>query len=200
VEEDERLTMGAEALREGLISSALASYEAKVSRLGPDLAHQLERHVVLRTIDELWKDHLHELDILRGGIGLRAYGQKDPLLEYKGESFRMFEEMITRSQSEIVSRFFRMEVAMAPPPPEAALAGGRATKAEAGGLATAQAPAASAVGTSAATAGARRAFDESQSPDGGGGETVVRDAPKVGRNDPCPCGSGKKYKKCHGAA
>jgi preprotein translocase subunit SecA len=206
VDDDERLHVGAEALREAMLETALKAYEGKVGRLGDDLAHQLERHVVLRTIDELWKDHLHELDILRGGIGLRAYGQKDPLLEYKGESFRMFQEMIDRSQSEIVTRFFRMEVAIGPPRPEEILAGGRASKAEAGSIGSQAAPTASAVGTGAAAAGAQRAFDQSkaqrESAYSGASvaEPIVRDQPKVGRNEPCPCGSGKKYKKCHGAA
>ncbi len=202
---EDRLHVGAQALRDELVKSALESYRNKVSRLGEGLAHQLERHVVLRTIDELWKDHLHELDILRGGIGLRAYGQKDPLLEYKGESFRMFEEMIGRSQREIVMRFFRMEVAVGPPQPQEVLAGGQASKAEAGGLTAS--PAASAVGTGADAGGARQVFQQARAQkeaasaygSSQAAEPMVRDQPKVGRNDPCPCGSGKKYKRCHGA-
>jgi preprotein translocase subunit SecA len=154
---------------------------------------------VLRTIDELWKDHLHELDTLKSGIGLRAYGQKDPLLEYKGESFKLFEEMMYQARRETTSRFFRLEVAVAPTP-ESVMAGGAARKTEA------QALGASATG--AAAKGLEGVFDQGKAtkdqtsaiaPDTATkGETVVRDMPKVGRNDPCPCGSGKKYKKCHG--
>jgi len=201
VPDSERGDIGRDALLEQLLAAARAQREAKAARLGADLTHQLERHVILRTIDELWKDHLHELDMLRSGIGLRAYGQRDPLLEYKHESFSLFEQMMQKARRETVTRFFRLEIAVAPRT-EPVLAGGAARKAEAsttgvgGGAAAAGAfaqgqavkPPVNAVAgaTAAATAGTAT-----------GNQTVEREAPKVGRNDPCPCGSGKKFKKCH---
>ncbi len=192
VPEELRDSIGQESLRENLLEAATRAYRAKVERLSPPIAKQLEQHVTLRTIDEMWKDHLHELDTLRSGIGLRAYGQKDPLLEYKAESFELFQLMMERIRSEAVARFFRFELVQTPPEATAAMSGGTAQKAQASAYAAASAQqggaaSASAIGT--------------MNPEGGASQPsapVVRDQPKVGRNDPCPCGSGKKYKKCHG--
>ena len=131
VADEERESIGQDVLRDHLLETAIEARSAKRERLGADLTEQLERYVVLRTIDELWKDHLHELDMLRSGIGLRAYGQKDPLLEYKSESFQLFGDMMTRARKETVSRFFRLEVAMKPSP-DAVLRGGAARKPDAG--------------------------------------------------------------------
>jgi preprotein translocase subunit SecA len=202
--EDERPSIGQEALRDQLFDAAMDAYRRKEERLTPPITRQLERHVTLRTIDELWKDHLHELDLLRSGIGLRAYGQKDPLLEYKRESFNLFEAMMVRVRRETVSRFFRYELAATPAPVEAVLSGGSQSKASATAYASAPAaqgggePAASAIGTGGGAP--RGAFDgEGEGgPPAAGRPEPVRAGPKVGRNDPCPCGSGKKYKKCHG--
>ncbi len=190
VPEEARESIGQESLRESLLDAATRAYRAKVERLSPPIAKQLEQHVTLRTIDEMWKDHLHELDTLRSGIGLRAYGQKDPLLEYKGESFELFQLMMERIRSEAVTRFFRFELVQTPPEATAALSGGTAQKAQASAYGSAEArggQTASAIGTLNPEGGPPRAP-----------APVVRDQPKVGRNDPCPCGSGKKFKKCHG--
>jgi preprotein translocase subunit SecA len=208
VPEAQRKTTGLDGLREALREAAVNAYRAKEQRLSPQITRQLERHVTLRTIDELWKDHLYELDILRSGIGLRAYGQKDPLLEYKSESFNLFQQMMVRARRETVTRFFRYELVAAPPRPAAPLAGGVARKADAasafaGAAAAATAMAASqatAIGASPGASAAARAF-QTQAPTASpppAAEPVVRAGPKVGRNDPCPCGSGKKFKKCHG--
>jgi preprotein translocase subunit SecA len=184
-------------LLEQLRETALAQRQAKENRIGPDLTRQLERHVILRTIDELWKDHLHELDLLRSGIGLRAYGQRDPLLEYKAESFNLFGEMMQKVRQETVTRFFRLEIAVAPRT-DSVLAGGAARKDQAASAVSAAAPAV-ATGTGPSAAGV---FAQGQATKAGTdtakGETVERALPKVGRNEPCPCGSGKKFKKCHG--
>ena len=196
VPEEDRNDVGHDAVRESLLEAARHAYEAKVQRLGPELARELERHVVLRTIDELWKDHLHELDMLKAGIGLRAYGQKDPLLEYKHESFRLFEEMMLRARKETVTRFFRLELAVAPPP-ESVMARGAAKKPEvASALGAGQTELAGVFDQAKAQKEEVSALGKDAPAKG---ETVVRELPKVGRNDPCPCGSGKKYKKCHGA-
>jgi preprotein translocase subunit SecA len=217
VADEERESIGEDVLREHLLEAATEARQAKRERLGDDLTEQLERYVVLRTIDELWKDHLHELDMLRSGIGLRAYGQKNPLLEYKSESFQLFGDMMTRARKETVTRFFRLEVAVEPSP-EAALRGGSARKPDAGAPTAAEdasSPkprAGSALGTAAGAPQLQGVFDQARtskenvSAMGQGapdqqqkGQTVVREGEKIGRNDPCPCGSGKKYKRCHGA-
>ena len=197
IPESDRASIGRTALLEQLQEAALGQRQAKESRLGPDLTRQLERHVILRTIDELWKDHLHELDLLRAGIGLRAYGQRDPLLEYKAESFNFFGEMMQKVREETVTRFFRLEISVAPRT-DAVLAGGAARKDRAAPAMSAAAPA-SATGTGPSAAGV---FAQGQATRAGAdtakGVTVERAVPKVGRNELCPCGSGKKFKKCHG--
>ncbi len=193
VKEEERESMDLDTLRETLAEAAHRAYRAKVERLGPDIAGQLERHVTLRTIDEMWKDHLHELDTLRSGIGLRAYGQKDPLLEYKADSFELFQDMMDAIRRESVARFFRYELVRTPPEAASALAGGSAVKTETSAYQQAQ-PAGSTQAVQASAVGVAQA----PRPAGQKREPRVRTQPKVGRNDPCPCGSGKKYKKCCG--
>ncbi len=217
VPEPDRNTIGSDRLREVLGEAVLAAYHAKEQRITPELTRQLERFVTLRAIDELWKDHLHELDMVRAGIGLRAYGQKDPLLEYKGESFKLFEAMMMQVRREIVSRFFRYELAAAPPTPTSVMAQGKAqARSEASHAAPSQgsqpeaaeapAKAVSAIGLGSG-ADMSGVFDKGKASKADAASTgapqkaqqpVVRDMPKVGRNEPCPCGSGKKFKKCHG--
>ena len=158
---------------------------------------------MLQIVDQQWKDHLYSLDHLKERIGLRGYGQRDPLVEYKKESFAMFQDMKERIDEETVRYLWWLrpilnETGEAPPPrpvrrPKAPLilsGGGNDAPPAFGGAAQA-----------VATAPAARA----QQPARVGGDdapvqTMRREEPKVGRNDPCPCGSGKKYKKCHGAA
>jgi preprotein translocase subunit SecA len=158
---------------------------------------------MLQTVDTLWKDHLLALDHLKEGIGLRGYGQRDPLVEYKRESFQLFEAMKEGVEEQILQYLFRFEVAEAPVERAA-----RPREAE-------PAPAIAATSGSAASRRAasdleKRAKQKEQNlelqgsfdPTAGGDfdvSTVKATGPKVGRNEPCPCGSGKKYKKCHGA-
>ncbi len=148
-------------------------YADKAGRLG-DLLPEFEKWICLQVLDAKWKDHLYALDRLKEGIGLRGYGQRNPLVEYKRESFDMFQEMNDRIQAEIVRYAYRMEP-MTREEQEAQLARRREAAAQAERVAAAatrdRAPAVA---------------------------TVVKRDDKVGRNDPCPCGSGKKYKKCHG--
>ena len=158
---------------------------------------------MLETVDRQWKDHLYSLDHLKEGIGLRGYGQKDPLVEYKKESFELFQDMKRRVDEDMVNRLWIGQFSVvgddaparpqrrAPPPMML-----NEPKAEPVG-AFASAP-------RAASAARLRASLAAAAPPRVGGDdapvqTVRRDEPKVGRNDPCPCGSGKKYKKCHGA-
>jgi len=166
---------------------------------------QVERFVMLETVDRQWKDHLYSLDHLKEGIGLRGYGQKDPLVEYKKESFELFQDMKRRVDEDMVNRLwtghFTIVGSDAPQRPPQRRAPMPMTLNE---------PKAEPVGAFAprgvaAPAGPMGLPSRAAAPPRVGGDdapvhTVRRDEPKVGRNDPCPCGSGKKYKKCHGAA
>ena len=175
-----------EGLQEKLSQTVLHLYDAKENALGPELMRQLEKFAFLTTIDDLWKEHLYEIDELKRGIGLRAYGQRDPLIEYKRESFRMFTELLDKIDEEIVEKIFKTHVAERQPArrmvrePQLQLVHQEAT-----GLGYATAGVGEALGSASEPQQAKRA--------------PIRVAQKVGRNDPCPCGSGKKYKKCHGA-
>jgi preprotein translocase subunit SecA len=161
--------LGRDALLDELHTTAGQAYERKEQELGSDLMRYLEKLMLLQVIDHHWKDHLLGMDHLRDGIGLRGYGQKDPLIEYKREGFDMFSSMMDRIKSDALDRLFRVQAVRGeePPPPPVAAPPPRMI------LNRGEEPATAA--------------------------TVHRQADKVGRNDPCPCGSGKKYKKCHGA-
>jgi preprotein translocase SecA subunit len=170
--EEERAALTSEQLAQALIERAGAAYEERERNFTPPVMRHLETLVMLQTIDSLWKDHLLSMDHLKEGIGLRGYGQRNPLQEYQKEGFAMFEAMVQQIELDTVEKLFtvqiarqedlaRMEQRRRPAPSRMVLSGG-------GAAAAAQA------------------------------ENVRREE-KVGRNDPCPCGSGKKYKKCHGA-
>ncbi|UCF79196.1 MAG: preprotein translocase subunit SecA [Candidatus Eiseniibacteriota bacterium] len=156
-------------------------YTNREKELGPEIMRELERLVSLRVIDEAWKDHLYEIDQLKEGIGLRAYGQKDPLIEYKSEAFRMFVELNRNLGRETLKLLMRADVRRAPPPPRRA--------AEPSGVASHAQVSAFSGGVPPPGEGAEIARRR-------GRPVVQRRVQKVGRNDPCPCGSGKKYKKC----
>src|SRR5206468_8508076 len=115
---DQALTRGTEGLIEHLFAAATEAYDRKVEEVGADLMPMVERDVMLRTIDWQWMEYLTQMEQFREGIGLRAYGQRDPLVEYKNEAFEMFNELRDRIQASIVSRIFRVSVQRnAPPPP-----------------------------------------------------------------------------------
>ena len=162
---DEELAgMSADELCEKLQEKASAIYAAKEQELGSPLMRELERVVMLRVVDEYWMDNIDAMQELRQGIGLRAYGQNDPIIEYKREGYDMFEEMIGAIQEETVRRLFLARVQV----------GGQVQ---------------------------RERVAKVTGESGGGDQTVkkqpvVRKGVKIGRNDPCPCGSGKKWKKC----
>jgi preprotein translocase subunit SecA len=156
-------------------------YAEKEKQIGPEAMRTYERIIMLNIIDAQWKDHLLSLDHLKQGIGLVGYGQKDPLVEYKKQSFDMFQEMLDRIDTNTIRSLFNLQV-VAEEPPET-LRQRRLPRRP------------SALTFTGPNQGAAAAGEEE-----GKVKTVVRDQPKVGRNEPCPCGSGKKYKKCHGAA
>jgi preprotein translocase subunit SecA len=171
-------------LRERIIQEAETLYSAKKSLVGEEVMHQFEKSVMLQTLDNLWKEHLAAMDHLRQGIHLRGYAQKNPKQEYKRESFELFTQMLETLKQEVVAILCRVQVqerdvdAIAEQRQRAEAAPRTYTHAEAAALGA------------EADADAEAAQPEAQTP-------FVR-GDKVGRNDPCPCGSGKKYKHCHG--
>jgi len=177
-------------------------YDGKEKQIGSDAMRYHERMIMLSVLDTQWKDHLLAMDHLKEGIGLRGYGQHDPLVEYKRESFDMFENMMRRSQEDTVRYLFHMQIMEAPAAQQIAAAPVD------GDQELPPAPPRKRASTSMDDLEAqfqRRKKKELEQARmaGSNGNTapqqVVRGQAKVGRNDPCPCGSGKKYKKCHGA-
>ncbi|HTL99569.1 MAG TPA: preprotein translocase subunit SecA [Candidatus Omnitrophota bacterium] len=199
VGEGERAPDRAE-ITESLRDMFLQTYEEKEKDLTPEATRELERMVYLHVIDEHWMDHLREMDHMREGIGLRAYGQRDPLIEYKREAFDMFDQLTHSIREETVRMLYRASLM---PPPNAPPPRGVASRPEpAGALEGAGAPAPPPQRTRARETHAPvTAFGTpaEETPSKERRAPVATQEPKVGRNDPCPCGSGKKYKKCHGA-
>jgi preprotein translocase subunit SecA len=204
-------SMGTEELGDTLWAKVKAKYDDKEKIVPRDILTRVERDIMLQIVDQQWKDHLYSLDHLKEGIGLRGYGQRDPLVEYKKESFALFQAMLKRVEEEIVRYVWWLRPVVereggepkiaAPPRPAArkppALSynnpSEQATRSPFGGPAPAPPPA----------GGNDLTQDRGPVPPRVGGDDVIktvrRDEPKIGRNDPCWCGSGKKFKKCHGA-
>jgi preprotein translocase subunit SecA len=182
VPEDEYMTIGPDALLNQLTEVALEHYKSKEERISSDITRELERYVLLQTIDEHWKDHLNQLVMLRSGIGLRSYGQRDPLVEYKQESFHMFQDLMQNIEQDSVRLFFRAELVHQPA--VQAPTDMKESHAEVDIMKQVQQPAA----------------EQQQPAQASGPAPVERAEPKVSRNDPCPCGSGKKFKKCCGSS
>jgi len=196
-------------LGEYLAAATLKLYEAKEIAIGADRLRALERHVMLRVLDVRWMNHLLEMDYLREGIGLRAIGQRDPLVEYKSEAYEMFKFLVTESHRDFLRTVMHIQVVAEQVPAPAPIAAGTVTYsapsestifggAREQAAASAAADASSATGKMAAASAASAARPATP-----GAATVVKDKndpyANAGRNDPCPCGSGKKYKHCHGA-
>ena len=160
---DQIINMNKEEVVEFLLDKAHAHYEARENAFGENLMREIERAVTLQVVDTKWMDHLDAMDMLREGIGLRAYGQKNPLVEYKHEAYDMFQGMISMIQEDTVRYLMRVTPQVAEQAPE-----------EPQHVHTNR--------------------DEEQA-----ARPVHNEGPQIGRNDPCPCGSGKKYKKCCGA-
>jgi preprotein translocase subunit SecA len=201
---DALTAMTPDAILEAVLEYADDAYDDKEEDLGAEVMRALERLVMLRSIDSLWVEHLTATDEMRQGVGLQAYGQTDPLVAYKREAHDMWDQLLVNIRNQITRSIYHVELA-APPqpaPPPVMIATQPGVAEEGNGAA----PAANlmdddraqrAVAAAAGIKGPPRNLRTNQPVDGGGG-TTVRAAPKVGRNDPCPCGSGKKYKKCHG--
>ncbi len=201
-------SLNRQELGDAIFDKLKERYEAKEKLIGAQAMRHHERMIMLSVLDAQWKDHLLSMDHLKEGIGLRGYGQHDPLVEYKKESFDMFEAMLQRFQEDTVRYLYLMQILERPAeaPPQRAMADQTPAPAPHGGDGNGRRP--RVVSTSAdeiEEAFIRRKRRElEQARMAGGGDVapvqqVVRSQEKVGRNDPCPCGSGKKYKKCHGA-
>jgi preprotein translocase subunit SecA len=177
---DEALQRGQEGLVEHLRAAAEEAYQRKIEEVGADLMPMVERDVMLRTIDWQWMEYLTQMEHFREGIGLRAYGQRDPLVEYKNEAFEMFNELRDRIEMSIVSAIYRVAVQRNEPPPvvRQVFESGPGDPDGAGSNGAPRRPRPAAPAAAAAVPGGAAA--------------------KIGRNDPCWCGSGKKYKRCHG--
>jgi preprotein translocase subunit SecA len=210
-------TLNRQELGDAIFDKLKARYDAKEKLIGPDAMRYHERMIMLSVLDAQWKDHLRDMDHLKEGIGLRGYGQHDPLVEYKRESFDMFEAMMQRSQEDTVRYLYLMQILERPseggaPRPGDGGPGGAGPEAgvpvpRMGGDGNGRKPPRQ-VATSvdeieeAFQRRKRRELDQARMAGSGDLQTVqqvVRGAAKIGRNDPCPCGSGKKYKKCCGA-
>ena len=185
--EDNLYSLAREDLVEKLISYAKQVYELKEKRIGEEKLTVLERYFLLRVIDEEWKDHLYEMDMMKEGIHLRAYGQKDPLIEYKREAFGMFESLIDRINEKTLSWLWKFQIQEEPDP--------RRRRFPQRQMSTVHESATNMGFGEAEESDIQRASRERSQKK----QPIVRVDQKVGRNDPCPCGSGKKYKKCHGA-
>ncbi|HEY8501139.1 MAG TPA: SEC-C metal-binding domain-containing protein, partial [Solirubrobacterales bacterium] len=198
-------TVDREQLKDALDDDVMKAYDEREEQLGEELMRFLERSILLQVIDNRWREHLFDMDYLREGIHLRGFAQIDPLVAYKNEGFSMFEELMHSIWDEFSKLIFRAEVEVQPEQVGAAVAtgsGGEATGlAYSGGTLENQPSALQEV--VAATGAAPSDVAAAQAGTPGNGEvveTVVKDEhDKIGRNDPCWCGSGKKYKKCHGA-
>jgi len=194
-------SLNRQELGDAIFDKLKQRYDAKEQLIGPDAMRYHERMIMLSVLDSQWKDHLLNMDHLKEGIGLRGYGQHDPLVEYKRESFDMFEEMMVRFQEETVRYLYLMQI-LERPQEQAAPAQPQAQPSGNGHRPPRQV--ATSVDDLEEAFQRRKKRELEQARMAGSGETqtvqqVVRGAAKIGRNDPCHCGSGKKYKKCHGA-
>jgi preprotein translocase subunit SecA len=209
-------TLNRQDLGDAIFAKLKERYDAKEKLIGPDAMRHHERMIMLSVIDQQWKDHLLGMDHLKEGIGLRGYGQHDPLVEYKKESFDMFEAMLQRFQEDTARYLYLMQILERPPDqgtkgPQPGETQGpepdSGVPAQHGSDGNGRRPPRM-VSTSADELEEafmrrkRRELEQARMAGAGDAQQVqqvVRSQEKVGRNDPCPCGSGKKYKKCHGA-
>ncbi len=166
------------------------AYELKVSFEDPEALRSVERYTILSAIDRLWQEHLYEMDSLRYSIGLRAHGQRDPLIEYKAEAFKIFEELMVNIKTEICHNIFRSASSLMAFENFLRNAPQKTTHQSATAFGGQAQPGAGPKGGASDVVSEASAAMEKAKP--------VRTGPKVGRNDPCPCRSGKKYKQCCG--
>ena len=190
--EEQQEELITEDLQDLVRDRALQHYEEREQAFTPPVMRYLEKVIMLQTMDSLWKDHLFAMDHLKEGIGLRGYGQKNPLQEYKKEAFSLFDDLSRRMQEDVVEKLYSVQVARQEDVQrmEEGQSARRPMQMVHGGQATLEQPQPATRPVPGGPNGQPPADRPVQ---------AIRDTPKVGRNAPCPCGSGKKYKKCHGA-
>jgi preprotein translocase subunit SecA len=207
--------MDREVLTDRLVGEALERYDARETELGEELMRTLERYLLLQIIDERWREHLYDMDYLREGIGLRGAAQLDPLVAYKNEAYTLFTDLMNTVWSDFARMIFNVQVEVNPgengggggvpgaPGPAPYQPGGSSTRAANVSYSSGAAAAPSALAAAAAAGGGAAATGYAEAPQQPEPVAVaqrrVEDSEQIGRNDPCWCGSGKKYKKCHGA-
>jgi preprotein translocase subunit SecA len=170
-----------ETLRERIVDTMVAAYREKEVQAGVEVVRHFEKAVMLQVLDTAWKEHLGAMDYLRQGIGLRGYAQKDPRQEYKKEAFAMFETMLDRIKHEVISVLTRVQV-----------------RTESDVAAVEEQRRSSAQMNFRHADASAIAAEAEQDGEKGDHHPFTREGRKVGRNEPCPCGSGRKYKQCHG--
>jgi len=195
--------LDSEATAKAVCTLVEKAYENKCALENPDQLNGMERFIMLNAVDTQWQEYLRNMDTLRQGVGLRAYGQRDPLVEYKNEAYKLFADLMDRIKEEIASRIFRATTS-----PEAYQnflgdmqkmhSKTQTQHAQLAPLVGGHAAGSSGGQPQGADAGSEAAMNAALAASQTQKKAVVRDEPKVGRNDPCPCGSGKKYKKCCG--
>jgi len=205
-------TIDREELIEALQEEALARYDEREQEFGPELMREIERFLLLQIIDQRWREHLYDMDYLREGIGLRAAAQMEPLVAYKNEAFSLFTDLMHSIWDDFARMIFHVEVTPMPgpnggpapmparrpsPAASSSTGGARGVTYSGGGMAQPSALAMAAAG--AAPLGAAEGYGGEPEPAPAIQQRRVDQTEQVGRNDPCWCGSGKKFKKCHGA-
>jgi preprotein translocase subunit SecA len=203
VSEAERAEIGAVALREQLRETIQEAYERRLTTIGEEVFREVEKAIALHTIDTCWQEHLHEIDELKDGIGFVGVGGKNPLIEYKKGAYDMFESLIGRIAQETLRNLFQLRIDTGADSLQSSGQPGRISAVHRdatnmGFRGVEQAPTGGAPGqpvnSPSQLRGSGGGSDEGQT----ARQPIVREQPKVGRNAPCPCGSGKKYKQCHG--
>jgi preprotein translocase subunit SecA len=184
-----------ETLRDRILSVIVEAYEKKVGETGEPIMRHLEKWVTLQVLDSQWKEHLAAMDYLRQGIGLRGYAQKDPKQEYKREAFEMFQSLLEQVKHEVVTTLSRIQVRTESEIEEAETRKRVPSPESMQYLHPETAEAQAQGGQGGQVAAANPGGGDSPGPDR---QPFVRQSRKVGRNEPCPCGSGKKFKHCHG--
>ena len=213
IEPEERVGISVEETRERLVGNVRDAYDQRLELVGDDTFREIEKAILLHTVDTCWQEHLYAMDELKEGVGFVGIGGKNPLIEYKKGAFEMFESLIARIDSETMQNLFRLRVDSEAPEPRQPMRGGRYSSihreatnlgfqgaAPAPGSSDGDQPEIGMLGRPAASPRGRGLVAAGSEGTDAARREPVRTGPKVGRNSPCPCGSGKKFKHCHGRA
>jgi preprotein translocase subunit SecA len=187
-----------EVLRERILETVSEAYQKKVEDTGEQVMRHLEKWVTLQVLDSLWKEHLAAMDYLRQGIGLRGYAQKNPKQEYKREAFEMFQGLLDQVKHEVVTTLSKIQVRTEREIEEAETRKRAPSRESMQYLRPEASPVPEEDARAAAAGNPGPGSEAAEPPPGADRQPFVRKDRKVGRNEPCPCGSGKKYKHCHG--